>query len=189
MFAANWGATRVLGVAVLGFLAACSIPPSHQSSTVDAPEPAQSYIVEGQSTDSAADAVKEAGGRVTSRLGVIDAVEADLTDAQHALVLKAAGIKQITTNSIVMTNAAASVMDKFETQSFENNDGTHRWYGNWVETNDDGLPWQGKVVIGWAERGGNRMIIGSNGTVYRRAATPSSSASVVLKLKYLRSGF
>ena len=81
MFSASWGATRVLGVAVLGFLAACSIPPSHSSLTAGAPEPAQSYIVEGQSTDSAADAVKEAGGRVTSRLGVIDAVEADLTDA------------------------------------------------------------------------------------------------------------
>ena len=80
-----------------------------------APEPALSYIVEGQSTDAAAEAVKDAGGRVTSRLGVIDAVEAELTDAQHALVLKAAGIKQITTNSIVMTIAAANVMDKFET--------------------------------------------------------------------------
>src|SRR3954464_654400 len=137
MFRAGMSATRVLGVVVLGMLAAsCSVPPSHQSVVgARVPEPAQSYIVEGQSTDAAADAVKDAGGRVTSRLGVIDAVEAELTDAQHALVLKAAGIKQITTNSIVMTNAAANVMDKFETQSFENNDGTHRWYGNWVETN------------------------------------------------------
>ena len=32
------------------------------------------------------------------------------------------------------------------------------------------------------------MIVGSNGAIYRRAATPSSSASVTLKLKYLRSG-
>src|SRR3954469_20623953 len=139
----------MFGVAlVVGFLTACSVPPSQQEiNGAIPPEPAQSYIVEGQSTDAAAAAVKDAGGRVTPRLGVIDAVEAELTDAQHALVLKAAGIKQITTNSIVMTNAAAYVMDKFEVQSFENNDGTHRWYGNWVETNDDGLPWQGKVVI------------------------------------------
>lgn len=184
-------ATRVLGVALLGMLAACSMPPTNQvvMNGSGVPEPAQSYIVEGQSTDVAANAVQDAGGRVTSRLGVIDAVEADLTDAQHEVVLKSAGIKQITTNSIVMTNAAANVVDRFETSSFANNDGTHRWYGDWVETNDDNQPWGGKVVIGWPEHGGNRMIIGSNGSVYRKAATPTSSATVTLKFKYSRFGF
>src|SRR5262245_14289028 len=140
---------RVLGAAGLAVLGSCSAATSATPdlSDVDAAAPAQSYIVEGQTTDIAASAVEKAGGRVTSRLGVIDAVEADLTDAQHALVLTAAGIKQITTNSIVMTNAAANVLDRFEAQSFANNDGTHRWYGDWVETNDDGQPWQGKVTI------------------------------------------
>ena len=55
-------------------------------------------------------------------------------------MLAAAGIKQISTNTLVTTQAAANVRDNFETDSFANNDGTHRWYGNWVEQNDDNNP-------------------------------------------------
>src|SRR3954463_14120090 len=182
-------ATRLVGVAILAVLTSCSAATSGRPIPADLQASAQSYIVEAQSTDAAAKAVRDAGGRVTSRLGVIDAVEADLTDAQHALVLRAAGIKQITTNSLVMTNAAASVLDRFETGSFANNDGSHRWYGEWVETNDNASPYNGKVTIGWPDRGGNRMIVGQDGAVYRRAATPSSSATVTLKFNYARFGF
>src|SRR5262245_17199886 len=144
---------RVLGATGLAVLVSCSAATSATPdlSAMEAAAPAQSYIVEGQTTDLAASAVEKVGGRVTSRLGVIDAVEADLTDAQHALVLTAAGIKQITTNSIVMTQAAANVMDTFEAGAFSNNNGSHRWYGDWVEQNDNGIPWSGKVTIGWLE--------------------------------------
>ena len=123
---------------------------------------------------------------VISRLGVIDAVEAKLTDSQHASVLATQGIKQITPNAIVTTQAAANVRDNFETGSFANNDGTHRWYGDWVEQNDNNSPYNGKVSIGWNDRGGNRLILSGNGAIYRRAATPSSSPTVTLKFKYSR---
>ena len=76
--------------------------------------------------------------------------------------------------------------DNFEVGSFANNDGTHRWYGDWVEQNDNNTPHDGKVTIGWLDRGGNRLILGGNGAIYRRAATPSSSATVTLKFKYSR---
>ena len=147
-----------------------------------------SYIVEAQSTDAAAEAVAGAGGQVVSRLNIIDAVEARLTDAQHARVLAATGIKQITTNTLVSTQAAANVRDNFETGSFANNDGTHRWYGDWVEQGDDNSPWGGNAVIGWQDRGSGRLILQMNGTIYRRAATPSSSPNVTLKFKSLRNG-
>jgi len=175
----------------LAGLVACSAAPSGSPTAnlviADAGATA-SYIVEADSTDNAARAVKAAGGRVVSRLGVIDAVEASLTSSQHQAVLSIQGVKQVTPNAPVTTLAAASVRDNFEIGSFANNDGTHRWYGDWVEQNDNNSPHAGKVTIGWLERGGNRMIIGSNGAIYRRAATPSSASSVTVKFNYSRAG-
>ena len=110
---------RVLGAAVtlmtLGVLASCS---QATSGTPPLAAAKHSYIVEAASTDAAAKAVADAGGEVTSRLNVIDAVEASLTDTQHAKVLETAGVKQITTNTIVTTLAAAYVRDSFESSSF-----------------------------------------------------------------------
>src|SRR5262245_16445116 len=139
---ANWGHTkgeflmkasvyrwiaRVLGAVSLSVLVSCSAATSGTPAAgVSDAGPARSYIVEGETTDAAADAVIASGGRVTSRLGVIDAVEADLTDAEHARVLKAPRVKQITTNSIVMTQAAANVRDNFETSALTNNDGDRK---------------------------------------------------------------
>ena len=148
-------AARTLGAALLGALASCSVATS--SAPVASPSTgstAHSYIVEADSTDTAADAVKGAGGEVVSRLGVIDAVEAKLTDSQHMSVMSARGIKQISPNIPVTTLAAASVRDNFETSSFANNDGSHRWYGDWIEQNDNNSPFDGKVSVGWPEKGG-----------------------------------
>src|SRR5262245_51060759 len=128
---------RVLGAAILATLVSCSAATSSTPEVrTAAARSVHSYIVEAQSTDAAAAAVTAAGGQVVSRLNVIDAVEANLTDDQHARVLAAAGIKQITTNTLVSTQAAASVADNFDTGSFANNSGTHRWYGDWVEQYD-----------------------------------------------------
>ena len=63
---------------------------------------------------------------------------------------------------------------------------SHRWFGDWVEQNDNNSPYDGKISIGWLERGGKRMIIGGNGAIYRRTATPSSASSVTLRLNYSR---
>src|SRR5262245_13224798 len=106
---------HVLGAAILGVLASCSAATSGTPAVAHAKSPRHSYIVEATSTDAAAKAVADAGGEVSSHLGVIDAVEANLTDAEHAKVLKTAGVKQITSNTMVMTQAAASVRDNFET--------------------------------------------------------------------------
>ena len=173
----------------MGSLVSCSAATSGTPTVrLAASNTVNSYIVEAQSTDAAAEAVAAAGGRVVSRLNVIDAVEATLTDAQHARVLAAAGIKQITTNTLVTTQAAASVRDNFDTGSFANNDGTHRWFGDWVEQGDDNNPHGGDVTIGWQDRGSGRLILQMDGAVYRRAATPSNSPNVTLKFKSLRNG-
>src|SRR5687768_3139017 len=185
---------RVLGAAILGTmslatLVGCSAATSSTPATHTAASGvAHSYIVEAQSTDAAATAVAAAGGEVVSRLNIIDAVEARLTDAQHARVLAATGIKQITTNTLVTTQAAANVRDEFDDGSFANNDGTHRWYGNWIEQGDDNNPHGGDVTIGWQDRGSGRLILQMDGAAYRRAATPSNSPNVSLKFKALRNG-
>jgi serine protease AprX len=182
-------AARVLGAAMLATLVGCSAATSSTPAThMAASSAAHSYIVEAQSTDAAATAVAAAGGEVVSRLNVIDAVEAKLTDAQHARVLAAPGIKQITTNTLVTTQAAANVRDNFDTGSLANNDGTHRWYGDWVEQGDDNSPHGGDVTIGWQDRGSGRLILQMDGAIYRRAATPSNSPNVTLKFKALRNG-
>lgn len=186
-------AVRVLGAAISAVLVACSVPTNAPDNTVtssaaQAAGPAQSYIVEARSTDAAARAVKDAGGEVVSQLNIIDAVEAKLTDQQHARVLAAVDVKQITVNATVATQAAANVRDNFESGSLANNDGSHRWYGDWVEQNDDGNPHGGNVTIGWQDRGSGRLILQQNGTVYRTAATPTNSPNVTLKFKALRAG-
>ena len=183
-------AALLTSAAILGVLASCSAATSGTpvAGTAAASTVTHSYIVEADSTDKAASAVAAAGGEVVSRLGVIDAVEAKLTEAQHAMVLSVRGVKQITPNSPVATQAAANVRDNFDTGSFTNNDGTHRWYGDWVEQNDDNSPHGGDSTIGWIDRGSGRLILQMHGTIYRRAATPSSSPSVTLKFKSLRNG-
>jgi serine protease AprX len=182
-------AARVLGAVTLAILVSCSAATSSTSVASDGADRVKhSYIVEAVTTDTAAGAVLAAGGEVTSRLGVIDAVEASLTDAEHARVLRAVGIKQITTNDVVSTQAAASVSDQFETGSLSNNDGTHRWYGDWVEQNDNNSPYDGKISIGWTDKNGKRLIFTGTASIYRRAATPSNSPSVTLKFKSLRAG-
>ena len=184
----NKAAVRILGAAILAALMSCSAATSATPAAGNAiaASAAHSYIVEAESADKAASAVTAAGGEVVSRLGVIDAVEAKLTEAQHAKVLGVRGVKQITPNAPITTQAAANVRDNFEVDSFANNDGTHRWYGNWVEYNDDNSPYGGKVTIGWNDKGGRRLMVGSTGGIYRRAATPSSSPNVTLKFNSSR---
>src|SRR5262245_6434762 len=90
----NWtvqkAVARVLGAAIvggmtLGGLVSCSAATSGTpKARLAATDTVNSYIVEAQSTDAAAEAVAAAGGKVVSRLNIIDAVEATLTDAQHA---------------------------------------------------------------------------------------------------------
>jgi serine protease AprX len=186
----NKAAASALGAAVLAILASCSTATSGAPTAVVSAEASvpKSYIVESESTDKAAAAVQAAGGSVVSRLGVIDAVEANLTEAQHAKVLTTAGVKQVTANSAITTQAAASVRDNFDVGSFANNNGTHRWYGDWVEQNDDNNPHGGDAIIGWIDRGSGRLILQRDGTLYRRAATPSNSPNVTLKFKSLRNG-
>jgi subtilisin family serine protease len=185
-------AMSVVSTAVLAILSSCSSATAGKPATVAVTAPpavaaaAQSFIVEASSTDLAAQAVVAAGGQVVSRLGVIDAVEATLSDDQHAQVLRTDGIKQISVNATVSTNAAASVRDNFETGSFANDNGSHRWWGEWTEQNDNNSPYSGKISIGWPERGGNRLILGHNGALWRRAATPANAASITLKLNYSR---
>jgi len=177
-------------VGSLAMLVSCSSTTSSSpAGNVVVPESTtQSYIVEGRTTDLAARAVTAAGGEVGARLEIIDAVEARLTDTQHAIVLADAGIKQVSANALVTTQAAANVRDNFETGSLANNNGTHRWYGNWIEQNDDNNPHGGKMMIGWNDRGGNRLIATLNGAIYRRAATPASASAVTLRFKALRAG-
>ena len=104
-------------------------------------------------------------------------------------MLASTGIRQVTPDVPVSTMAAAYVKDNFEHDSFANNDGTHRWYGDWVEQADDNNPNGGYIVLGWSDKGGKRLILtGRGASIHRKAATPANAASVTLKFKYSRSG-
>src|SRR5688572_4351805 len=142
---------RVLGASLAIALASCTStttshpsPAAGEASAIAAP--AKSYIVEGDSVARAERAVLEAGGSVVSHLGIIDAVEANLTEAERARVLASSGIRQVSPNATVSTQAAsASVRDNFEFSGFANDDGSHRWYGPWVEAGDNNSPYNGKI--------------------------------------------
>ena len=89
--------------------------------------------------------------------------------------------------SPVTTQAAANVRDNFETGSFANNDGTHRWYGDWVEQNDNNSPYGGKVI----DRLARARRQSHDHRRQRRHLSPRRHAferdvSVTLKLNYSR---
>lgn len=58
-------------------------------------------IVQGQGTASVADLVSAAGGRVTRELGIIDAVAAELTASQLAVLAGADGVRRIWDSDMV----------------------------------------------------------------------------------------
>src|SRR5688572_8887310 len=183
---------RVLGASLTFALASCtSTTSSHSLPDAGAnAQPAKSFIVEGDSIAGAERPVLEAGGSVVSRLGIIDAVEANLTEAERARVLASSGIRQVSPNATVSTQAAAAnVRDNFEFSGFSNDDGSHRWYGSWVEAGDNRSPYNGKISVGWLDRGGKRLVLsGSGASLSRKVATPTTS-TVQLKFKALRAGF
>ncbi|HET9862417.1 MAG TPA: hypothetical protein VFP37_03180, partial [Steroidobacteraceae bacterium] len=78
---AKEAAVRLFGAAMWATLLCCPAAMSGTRAEHAAAEAARSYIVEARSTDAAAAAVTAAGGEVVSRLDIIDAVEANLTDA------------------------------------------------------------------------------------------------------------
>jgi hypothetical protein len=119
----------VASAAVLAILCSCSTTVPAEPVTVapvtvaPAAMPVEagdsrSYIVEAGTTDLAAQAVQAVGGRVVSRLGVIDAVEANLTHNQHARVLRTAGIKQVTVNATVMTQIEVTSTNRHAAESW-----------------------------------------------------------------------
>ena len=157
-------AARVLGAAVsgdAGVVLRSDIGHARGAAMRPLRLPSHSYIVEAESTDQRPRAPWPPPAAKSSRASASSTPSKPSSPTpQHAArARQPRGVKQITPNAPITTQAAASVRDNFETGSFANNDGTHRWYGDWVEQNDDNNPYGGKVTIGWNDRGGNRLIL------------------------------
>ncbi|MDH4166741.1 MAG: hypothetical protein OEV90_10075, partial [Gammaproteobacteria bacterium] len=86
--------------------------------TVSATEHAVApYIIEGRTLGVAREAVGRVGAQTTGDLAIIDAVTANLTAAQKAAIESQAGVVNVSEDVGVQTTAAASVMDRFNTQN------------------------------------------------------------------------
>ncbi len=65
-------------------------------------------------------------------------------------------------SSLVASNDTATVLDRFNSYSYSNNDGTESWSGDWVESENDG-PNSGSINI---NNPAQRLVI-SSGSIYR----------------------
>ncbi len=140
------------------------------------PTQAQSFIVQGQSTEAVTHLVEQHGGKVTSRLDIINGVGAELTEASKAALLAEPLIAAITANSIVATagNAPATDYPDVIGADLAWNEGA-MGKGVTVAVIDTGLTWHpgllkstdGKLanrIIGWVDFvGKSKMPVDPNG--------------------------
>ena len=96
-------------------------------------EPArQRVIVQGIDLETAAERVRDAGGEITHRLGIIDAVGARLTAAQRTRLAASGAVRRIWEDRAVeLATAPDTVRDEFHATTYSGNDGSASWTGNW----------------------------------------------------------
>lgn len=85
-----------------------------------------------------------------------------------------------------------TILDRFETVSYGNNDGSRNWFGDWIELGDGGTdPSSGKIYIGAVPGFGINALIMGQETTYaginiRREADLSEASEASLSLLYAR---
>lgn len=105
------------------------------NSPVAADEETRSYLIQGTRLSSTLDAVRQVGGEVTHELNVINAVGAELTDAQREMLTRD-GLRVMADQALGIDSSTATVRDEFTVVSWTENDGTTTWSGGWVEIGD-----------------------------------------------------
>lgn len=77
------------------------------------------------------------------------------------------------------TNVVATYLDRFDTASYSNNDGSVNWDSDWVETGDDNHPSFGNIRITQ-----NRLLLSRSGKRITRSVDLSSYISATLTFNY-----
>lgn len=73
----------------------------------------------------------------------------------------------------------ATFLDKFDIQSYGNNDGELPWVGEWIESGDDGLDDSGDILIT-----GNELLVSNNSNSIRRAVDLSSYGTATISFDF-----
>ena len=134
--------------------------------------------------------VENTGTVALTGLKLGDALPAGVT-----FVSNSAAIVQFT---VVTTNPfTETVSDGFGTAAYNNNDGSTNWYGNWIETGDDGSATTGSELIRTA--GGTNALVFENNNADNDSVTRTNHlawsqpgrvyTNVTLSLAYKREGW
>jgi subtilisin family serine protease len=163
-------------------------------------EVSRAYIVEGSTSETAGAEVSNQGGDVTGTLPLIDSVSATLTRAQAANLRKSRGVRGVFPDASVKVASAAvdqsttsTVADHFDAISYANNDGSHRWASDWIESGDDGQPLSGKIgvslnLLPGLVSSGRLTLTGNGPSISRRAAIAPGARHATLRFNAWRSG-
>ncbi|MBU2882694.1 hypothetical protein KO525_07870 [Psychrosphaera sp. B3R10] len=73
----------------------------------------------------------------------------------------------------------ATYLDKFDTQSYGNNDGDLPWASDWIESGDDGDDELGDILIT-----GNQLLVSNNSNSIRRAVDLSSYGTATISFDF-----
>ena len=114
--------------------------------------PVSSYIVQAGSLDQAIAAATDVKAEITHKLGIINAVGAQLTDGQRETLDALPQVRTYRDREAQVAKKPGSptggdLADLFDTASYSNNDGTYSWSGPWIETYDNGSATSGSVRI------------------------------------------
>lgn len=153
-----------------------------------------SILVQGRSPEQeVAQAVSSAGGEITHRLGIIDAVAARLTAEQRERLAADPRVTRLWDDHRLGIATGSVVRDEFGSASYSGSDGTASWAGPWQEEGEADGPGDGRlqVVPGnkcasskCLEIGGSG--VGLNGFGLRRGADLQGVATAKLSFSYRR---
>ncbi len=145
----------------------------------------QSMIVVGDSAESAQAAVHSVGAEITHELDIINAVAAQLTQAQATQLAADTRVQRLHINETAYSSATIHTLrDNFSSVAYDRNDGTSEFRSDWVEGQDDDDPSRGKIVIWWGA-----AFMKGDSVRLRRTANLEDAVNITLSFDYNCYGF
>ena len=129
--------------------------------------------------------VEQVGGRVLTELNMINSFAAQLPAKSVPKLASMAAVNWVYLDAPIQPAASVTqtefLLDRFDSRSYTNNDGTQTWLGDWEEINDDGEADGGKVKIDK-----DRLKIEEKSRGIQRSADLSMAESATLSFDYRR---
>ncbi len=139
--------------------------------------------------------VKKGGGKVTKQLDLIVSFSAEMTGKELTKLAKNPKVRWISADAPMVSTAAPGMetyRDEFESESYNNSDGTKSWAGTpWVEFGDYGGPGSGDIEIqsDWACDSGDCLELeggDDDGWGIYRPANLDGAVSAAFTFEYSR---